>query len=53
MYPFVKESITATLETPEFICVVKVSLEVNLISPLIFADTFFVSLMSINNFEFN
>ena len=53
IYPFVNESKTATLETPEFICVVKVSLDVNFISPLIFADTFFVLLMSINNFEFN
>ena len=53
IYPLVNESITATLETPEFICVVKLSLDVNFISPLIFAETFFVSLMSINNFEFN
>ena len=33
---------TATFETPEFICVVKLSLDVNFISPLIFAETFSV-----------
>ena len=52
IYPFVNESKTATLETPEFIWVVKVSLDVNFISPLIFADTLLGSLTFINNFEF-
>jgi len=50
--PLVNESVTATLDTPELICVVKVSLDVNFISPLIFADTLLGSLTFMNNFEF-
>ena len=52
IYPLLNESVTATLDTPELICVVKLSLDANFISPLIFADTLLGSLTFINNFEF-
>ena len=53
MYPLVSESKVADLTTPVLICVEKVSLETNFISPFILADIFLLLLTSINNFEFN
>ena len=49
-YPLTKELEEEELTTPLLIWVEKVSLDTNFSSPLIWAETFFVSLISINIF---